>query len=97
VSRISSPSLLKKVKRFDIGDRDPELDEAMSTIRDEYGSRMEGYQITRACEGVIEVIMAVSGEWSVSSVLSALIRPFGSNLCPPCSVLCTESSRAELG
>jgi methionyl-tRNA synthetase len=61
VARISSPSLLRKVKRFDNGDQDPELDEALSTMRNEFGSRMEAYQITRACEGVIEVIMAVSG------------------------------------
>ncbi|RSH81542.1 methionyl-tRNA synthetase [Saitozyma podzolica] len=60
VARISSPSLLRKVKRFDDGDRDSELDEALSTMRNEFGSRMEAYQITRACEGVIEVIMAAN-------------------------------------
>jgi methionyl-tRNA synthetase len=59
LSRISSPKVLGKMKAFEEGDRDLEVEEKLSGLRDRVESHMEGYAVTRACESILEVVATV--------------------------------------
>lgn len=60
LSRMSAPRLLAKVGEWKEEYRDPDLDWLMSSLRGEFESRFEAYQITKACEGLLDVVVAVS-------------------------------------
>lgn len=61
LSRISSPRLLNKMDEWqEDRDADEEMDSLLASMRDNYEERMESVGITRACEGVMDVVQAVS-------------------------------------
>jgi methionyl-tRNA synthetase len=58
-SRISSPKVLGKMRAFEEGDRDLEVEEKLNGLRGKVGEFMEGYSVTRACESILEVVATV--------------------------------------
>lgn len=61
LSRICSPRLLAKMTPWsESADRDEELDLLLSGLRHTFEGRMESMAISKACEGVMEAILAVS-------------------------------------
>jgi methionyl-tRNA synthetase len=62
LNRVMSPALLKKMQG-EIGQEHPRphLDTRLANVRDDVERWMEDFQVTKACEEVIELLMAVSG------------------------------------
>lgn len=56
LSRISSPKILSKMGTFKAEDREVEFDKQLSGLRDKFEEQMEAYGISRACEGVMDVV-----------------------------------------
>lgn len=62
LNRISSPTMIPKIGDFrpELTDaEDGPLDTALKGLRDMVEQRMEGYEVHRACEGIMEVVMMV--------------------------------------
>lgn len=59
LSRISSPKVLGKMKAFEKGDRDVEVEERLSGLRERVEGHMESYAVTRACDSILEVVATV--------------------------------------
>jgi methionyl-tRNA synthetase len=60
LSRISSPKILAKMQAFSENDRDKDVEETLSGLRDRVCAHMEEYAVTRACDAILEVVALVS-------------------------------------
>lgn len=62
LNRVVSTGMLKKLKGGTEQDLpQPSLDAKLASVRDEVEKRMEEFQVTKACEEIIELLMAVGG------------------------------------
>lgn len=60
VSRISSPRLLAKMRPWTPADRNAEIDASLAALREVYQTRIEGMEISKACEGIMDILGDVS-------------------------------------
>ena len=60
LNRIQSPKILNRMGGITNEPALPDLDATLSKLRDEVDKRMEGYQVTRACELIIDLLQDVS-------------------------------------
>lgn len=61
LNRVTASGMMKRLKGA-MGDDYPQptLDAKLANVRDDVEKRMEEFQVTKACEEVIELLMAVS-------------------------------------
>lgn len=63
VGRISSPAILGKVNRWDAErDRHEGMDQALGQVKGLFMEKMDDVDVSRACEGVIDVVQEVCSD-----------------------------------
>lgn len=73
VGRISSPAILGKVDRWDTArDGHEGMDEALEGMKGAYKARMDKVDVSRACEGIMDVVQQVSPSTNTSSEAGAV-------------------------
>jgi methionyl-tRNA synthetase len=71
-ARVSSPKILSKIGQLSAEHRDQEFEAHLSGMVNKFDEQMEANGISKACEGIMEVIAEVSDEPLAYSVSSGL-------------------------